>query len=36
MPCVEKDAPFSQFGDVPELADALLGQGRCRVALGTP
>ena len=26
---------WRQFGDVPELASALLGQGRCRVALGT-
>ena len=27
---------WRQFGDVPELAYALLGQGRCLVALGTP
>ena len=27
---------WRQFGDVPELADALLGQGRCLVVLGTP
>ena len=27
---------WRQFGDVPELAAALLGQGRCLVALGTP
>jgi class 3 adenylate cyclase/tetratricopeptide (TPR) repeat protein len=27
---------WRQFGDVPELANALLGQGRCLVALGTP
>jgi hypothetical protein len=29
-------AQWRQFGDVPELASALLGQGRCLVALGTP
>ncbi|MGA7989034.1 MAG: adenylate/guanylate cyclase domain-containing protein [Candidatus Dormiibacterota bacterium] len=27
---------WRQFGDVPELAYALLGKGRCLVALGTP
>ena len=27
---------WRQFGDVPELAFALLGQGRCLIALGTP
>jgi class 3 adenylate cyclase/tetratricopeptide (TPR) repeat protein len=27
---------WRQFGDVPELAYALLGQGRCLIALGTP
>ena len=27
---------WRQFGDVPELASALLGQGRCLVALDTP
>jgi hypothetical protein len=27
---------WRQFGDIPELAAALLGQGRCLVALGTP
>ena len=27
---------WRQFGDVPELAYALLGHGRCLVALGTP
>jgi hypothetical protein len=26
---------WRQFGEVPELANALLGQGRCLVALGT-
>jgi hypothetical protein len=29
-------ARWREFGDVPELASALLGQGRCLVALGTP
>ncbi len=27
---------WRQFGEVPELANALLGQGRCLAALGTP
>jgi len=29
-------AGWREFGDVPELAFALLGQGRCLIALGTP
>ena len=29
-------ARWHQFGDVPELAFALLGQGRCMIALGSP
>jgi hypothetical protein len=29
-------ARWRQFGDVPELASSLLGQGRCLVALGAP
>jgi class 3 adenylate cyclase/tetratricopeptide (TPR) repeat protein len=32
----EAVARWRQFGDVPELAYALLGHGRCLVALGTP
>ena len=27
---------WREFGDIPELAFALLGQGRCLIALGTP
>ena len=29
-------ARWREFGDVPELAAALLGRGRCLVATGTP
>ena len=29
-------AHWRKFGDLPELASALLGEGRCLVALGTP
>lgn len=32
---VDAAARWREFGDVPELAYALLGQGRCQVALGT-